>query len=80
MELLGVFSGPGFHWFAPNGDEVHNVTIAFVTREFEGELRADGEEGVEVKFIDLNALPENLGPPAEPVITFFKKNRDAFLK
>ena len=49
IELLSVFSGPGFHWFAPNGDEVHNVTIAFVTREFEGELRADGEEGVEVK-------------------------------
>ena len=76
LTLLGVFSGPGFHWFAPNGDEIYNVTVAFVAHEFEGRLQADGEEGVEVKWIALNALPETLGPPAEPVIEFFKRSRN----
>jgi 8-oxo-dGTP pyrophosphatase MutT (NUDIX family) len=73
MTLVGVFSGPEFHWFAPNGDEVHNVTIAFTTRDFQGNLQADGEEGLEVKFFNLRALPDNLGPPAKPILDYFLK-------
>ena len=73
LALLGVFSGPEFHWFAPNGDEVYNVTVAFVTRDFSGEPRADGDEGTSVAFFDLEALPENLGPPARPVLAAFLK-------
>lgn len=69
LTLVGAYSGPDFHWFAPNGDEVYNVTVAYLTHEFSGTPVADGEEGAEVVFVPLSPLPELLGPPARPVLT-----------
>ena len=68
LTLVGAYSGPGFHWFAPNGDEVYNVTVAYLTRDFNGTPRADGEEGTAVVFMPLAPLPEPLGPPAPAVL------------
>ncbi len=68
LSLVGAYSGPDFHWFAPNGDEVYNVTVAYLTRDFSGTPAADGEEGTEVVFTPLFPLPEPLGPPARPVL------------
>jgi len=72
LELVGVYSGPEFHWFAPNGDEIFNVTVAFVTRDFYGEARADGEEGDTVRFFRIDDLPDDLGPPAGAVLEDLK--------
>ena len=80
MELLGVFSGQDFYWEYPNGDQVYNVTVAFITRDVRGELSADGTEGVDVRFIELDALPDNLGPPAEPVLRKFISRHGAWRK
>lgn len=68
LTLVGAYSGPAFHWFAPNGDEVYNVTITYLTRDFSGTPVADGEEGTEVVLMPLSPLPEALGPPARPVL------------
>lgn len=68
LTLVGAYSGPDFHWFAPNGDEVYNVTVTYLTRDFFGTPRADGDEGTDVLFASLAELPENLGPPARPVL------------
>ena len=68
LTLVGAYSGPGFHWFAPNGDEVYNVMVAHVTRDYSGTPVADGEEGTEVVFMPLSPLPEPLGPPAPAVL------------
>ena len=72
LELVGVYSGPEFHWFAPNGDEIFNVTVAFITRDFQGELRADGKEGDAVRFFRMDAFPDELGPPAGAVLGALK--------
>ncbi len=68
LGLVGAYSGPDFHWFVPNGDEVCNVTVAYLTRDFSGTPAADGEEGTEVVFTPLSPLPQPLGPPARPVL------------
>lgn len=68
LTLVGAYSGPNFHWFAPNGDEVYNVTVAYLTRDYSGTPVADGEEGTEVSFTSLATLPEQLGPPARPIL------------
>ena len=36
LELFGVFSGPDMHYTYPNGDEVSNIDIVFLCREWEG--------------------------------------------
>lgn len=69
LRLVGAYSGPEFHWFAPNGDEVYNVTVAYLTHDFSGTPKADGDEGTDVLFVPLAELPENLGPPARPVLS-----------
>ncbi|MDQ3397029.1 MAG: NUDIX hydrolase [Deinococcota bacterium] len=73
LSLLNVFSGPSLFWKFPNGHEVYNVTAAYITRDFEGTLRADGIEGIEVRFFELDALPEDISPPIKPVLEYFMK-------
>lgn len=63
LRLVGVFSGKEFFVKLPNGDEFYPITIAYMCREIKGGiLQADGTESLEVKFFDLNQLPENISP------------------
>ena len=71
VKLLNVFSGQDFHWHYPNGDEVYNITVAYWTKDFQGIPRADGEEGSKVQFFLLDNLPQDLDPPAKPVLDHF---------
>jgi 8-oxo-dGTP pyrophosphatase MutT (NUDIX family) len=80
LTLWGVFSGPEFHWFMPNGDEVYNVTVAFVTTDYRGELRADGEEGEALTFAALKSLPEVLGPSVKHVLDAFAEYQGSSVK
>jgi ADP-ribose pyrophosphatase YjhB (NUDIX family) len=61
-DLFGVYTDPRFSVTYPNGDEVQTFTIAFVVREWSGQLSADSAEVTEVGFHPLDALPENLWP------------------
>lgn len=63
LNLIGVFSGKQYFVKLPNGDEFHPVTVAYVTKEINGgELKADGEESMEVKFFKVSELPDKLNP------------------
>ncbi len=68
MELFGVFSGKEMHYVYPNGDEVSNVDIVFLCRNYSGELKVQESELSELKFYDVSELPENISPPIIPVI------------
>lgn len=63
MELFGVFSGPELHYTYPNGDEVSNVDIVFVCRDFSGTLTCQEGETEKLAFFEPGKLPENLSPP-----------------
>lgn len=63
MELFGVFSGPDTHYIYPNGDEVSNVDIVFLCRDYSGNLICQEGEVEELRFYPSDALPENLSPP-----------------
>jgi len=58
LELFSLVSGADYHYVYPNGDEVFFVSARFVTREVRGEARADGREGLELRYFGLNGLPE----------------------
>jgi len=43
-----------------NHDKVYTISIFFLIEEFEGEPKADGNEVLELKWFDINKLPENI--------------------
>jgi len=59
-EPMALYSGTSQRFTYPNGDEVLCFSLAFVIREWKGSPRADGVEGLEVKFFPLLQLPKNL--------------------
>ena len=68
MELFGVFSGKEMHYVYPNGDEVSNVDIVFLCKDFSGKLKVQESELSELKFFKASELPENISPPIIPVL------------
>ena len=71
LTLFGVFSGPDLFYEYPNGDQVYPVTVAYVTKEFTGNVRIAPEEGREYQFFSIKALPESISPPVKVVINQF---------
>lgn len=74
LELFGVFSGKELHYVYPNGDEVSNVDIVFLCREYAGALCCQDEESEDLRFYAPGELPEDLSPPIViPLKTWEKK-------
>ena len=64
LELFGVFSGEEMHYIYPNGDEVYNVDIVYICRDYSGELTPQAGEVDELRFFDADRLPEHISPPS----------------
>lgn len=39
LELFGIFSGKDMHYIYPNGDEVSNIDIVYICRDYTGTLQ-----------------------------------------
>jgi ADP-ribose pyrophosphatase len=77
MELFNVYSGEGQHWIYPDGNEVYIVNIVFVSRDFNGLIKADGIESKELKFFDVNDLPELIATNI-PILSDLKNRIDKY--
>lgn len=76
MELFGVFSGPDTHCVYPNGDEVSNVDVVYVCREYTGELRCQPGEVEALRFFALDEIPENLfSAIRKPLMKWVEENQ-----
>ena len=73
MSLFGVFSGPELYYKYPNGDEVYNVTIIYVSCDWHGEVKLN-DEHTEWRWFASSEIPENVSPPIRPVIEQFKRS------
>ena len=73
MSLFGVFSGPELYYKYPNGDEVYNVTVVYLSRNATGEICLN-EEHTEWRWFSPANVPENLSPPIKPVIEKYKES------
>ena len=49
LELFGIYSGKETHYIYPNGDEVSNVDIVYLCKEYEGELIHIGHISIYIK-------------------------------
>jgi ADP-ribose pyrophosphatase YjhB (NUDIX family) len=66
MDFFGIFSGPELYYEYPNGDQVYNVTVVYVSRQVTGSLKID-EESRQARYFALDDLPD-ISPPLRPVI------------
>ena len=71
MSLFGVFSGPELYYKYPNGDEVYNVTIIYVARDWRGEVRLN-DEHTEWRWFAFTEIPDDVSPPIKPVIERYR--------
>ena len=72
MELFMVNSGPETHYIYPNGDEVYNVEIIYLCRDYTGEPKRQEEEIDELRFFALEEISlEMISPPIRPVFRRF---------
>jgi 8-oxo-dGTP pyrophosphatase MutT (NUDIX family) len=60
LKLEGVFSGSEYFLKVANGDELYSVTAVYSTRDYEGEIKMDESESVDLQFFSLEQLPEGL--------------------
>jgi len=59
LTLFGIFSGPETHYVYPNGDEVSNIDIVFVCKDYGGKLLCRDGEAEDLKFFEMNQIPDN---------------------
>lgn len=73
LKLVDIVSGNSRRNDYPNGDVVINNTALYVTSKYTGELKWDSESK-DMKFFDLDNLPDNLNDP--DLIQVFKAKMD----
>ena len=66
--FFNIYSGREFYYCYPHGDEVYNVVATYICKHFDGCLRGDSEEVMDVRFFYPNELPMNLSTPDLPMI------------
>lgn len=71
LELIAVVSGESRRNEYPNGDVVINNTVLYCVKKYSGELKWDSESK-EMKFFDLDNLPQNQNDP--DLIEIYKKH------
>jgi len=73
LELFKVFSGPELYYVYPNGDEVSNIDIVYICRDYSGNLHANSAEVENLAFFALDKIPDNISPPQRKVMAEFLK-------
>lgn len=71
MKMLGVFSGEGMRYTYPNGDQVSIVQIMYVCDDFSGEIHPEAEEIYDLKWFDLDSIPDHISPPDQKAFQAF---------
>ncbi|MCR4599345.1 MAG: NUDIX domain-containing protein [Acetatifactor sp.] len=76
MEFFMVNSGPEAHYVYPNGDEVYNVEIIYLSKDYHGTLRRQEEEIEELRFFDVSDITQDMiSPPIRPVLRKYLDSR-----
>jgi ADP-ribose pyrophosphatase YjhB (NUDIX family) len=78
-EPMALYSGPSQRFKYPNGDEIQGFAVAFIVRNWSGDPEADGVEGSEVRFWQLEALPGNLVKTHAQTLADFRQYQGKFL-
>ena len=73
LVLFGVYSGAEQFYVYPNGDQIYDVCVAYLTQESTGELAAEPGEVLALAFYPLDRLPADLNPLDRPILEDLKR-------
>ena len=62
-KFLKSYSGKSLHHVYPNGDEVYGIVDTFLVEEYDGDFKIDESEVSELKWFDIDMLPNNIHKP-----------------
>lgn len=71
IKLLGVFSGNDLRYTYPNGDKVCIVEVIYVCNDFSGDVLWETDETLELKWFDIDDLPQEISPPDKKAFKAF---------
>ena len=71
LTLFNVYSGEEFYYKYPHGDEVYNVIATFICTEYEGVMKKDENEVLDLEFFHYDELPFTLNLPETSIINEF---------
>lgn len=71
-KFFRIYSGEDEHMIYPNGDEVYYVNVIYIVNEYTGNLSINDNESLELRFFDLNELPENMTITLKNIIKDYK--------
>lgn len=68
LQEFKILSGAKMHHVYPNGDEIYSIEMVYLCEKYRGELKVQEEEVTELRFFDLDALPNKISPHQVEVI------------
>lgn len=68
LELFGVYSGPDLYYQYPNGAEVYNVSVVYITHNVSEVIQVNPDEHSEYQYFDVHNLPAEISPPIKPIL------------
>ncbi|RKQ33941.1 NUDIX hydrolase [Oceanobacillus halophilus] len=60
LHLINVYSGADQFIKAENGDEFYTVTVAYYTTNFQGDIKVDKIESIQIAFFYPDEFPANM--------------------
>ena len=75
LEFLAIHSGPQLYCRYPNGDEIYNVAVAYLCRNFSGTPTADQDEASDTRFFAPSELPADITPVDRVILDEFLQSR-----
>ena len=76
LELFGVYSGPNLYYKYPDGSEVYNVSVVYISRDVSDEIKVNLDEHSEGHYFDIHSLPAIISPPIKPILQDFVIKED----
>ncbi len=59
-ELIEIYSGKDVYDIYPNGDKVFGVVAIYIASDYEGDLRFNPTEVVDLRWFDINNIPKDI--------------------
>ena len=60
LEFFNVYSGKEMLYTYPNGDKTYLIISLWICEEYEGDMKADAAEVLELKWFDINEIPKEI--------------------